>query len=76
MSYCQRGAPSGISVGVMHQELDYRRLERLAAVQREEWRLRQQWTDEERRQLTEAALEALKAVAPIVPRGTSTSPAP
>jgi len=39
------------------------RLERLTAVQRELWKLQQQWSDDERRRtLTEAALEALRAV--------------
>jgi hypothetical protein len=44
----------------LFQEIDYR-LARLRATQREEWRLQQQYTDEDRRRtLTEAALEALK----------------
>jgi hypothetical protein len=46
------------------QALDYR-LALLKAAQLELFRLQQQFTDEERRrQLTDAALEALKAVQP------------
>jgi hypothetical protein len=46
------------------QALDYR-LSLLKAAQQLEWRLRQERTDaERRRQLTDAALEALKAVQP------------
>jgi hypothetical protein len=47
----------------LFQEIDYRRLERLQAVKREQWKLEQQFTDDERRrELTAAALEALQAV--------------